>query len=382
MSGTRSADLVVIGGGVIGLSAAYEVAARGLKVMVVERDRPGAGATDVAAGMLAPVAEAESSLPEILELGLDSIRRYPDLVARVEEDSGLSCDYARTGTLLVALDADHRETLRHVAAERERMGLEVRELSARQVRTLEPRLSPRTVAGLELVDDHRVAPRKLARALAGAIESRGGVLVFPARVTALDADGPGVTVEGANGDRLHVDAGAVLVAAGSWTARDVPGFAELPLRPIKGQVVRLRGRRLIERVIRTPDVYLVPRVDDELVIGASSEEQGFDDAEKVGPILALLTDAWRALPEIRELQLQETDVGFRPALRDHLPAIGPTGRPGVYLATGHYRHGILLAAATAWLLARLIVDGETSPLLRPFAPGRFAATTTPGEPPG
>lgn len=372
MNGGRTTDLLVIGGGVIGLSVAYEVARRGRSVMVVEKERPGSGATDVAAGMLAPIAEADASLPQIVQLGLDSVRRYPEMVARIEQDSGLDCDYVRSGTVMVALDADHREVLRHLAGERERMGLEVRELSAGEARELEPRLSPRVVGGLQLMDDHSVDPRRLARALAAAIERRGGSLVFPAQVTAIDREGPSVAVKGASGQILQVRAGAVLVAAGSWTSRDIPGFDHLPLRPVKGQVVRVRGEKLIERVVRTPDVYLVPRSDGELVVGASSEEKGFDDRQLIGPILRLLTDAWRALPEIRELELFETNVGFRPTLRDHLPAIGPSGVEGVYLATGHYRHGILLAAATAELLAGLIVDGDSPELLQAFDPRRFA----------
>lgn len=150
---------------------------------------------------------------------------------------------------------------------------------------------------------------------------------------------------------------------------------DLPMRPVKGRILRLRGERLLHHVVRTPDVYLVPRADGELVVGATMEERGFDRGQRAGAVLDLLLEASRVLPGIRELDLVECSAGFRPALRDHLPAIGEA-RPGVFVATGHFRDGVLLSVITARLLGDLICDDRLDPLLEPFRPSRFAAVET------
>ena len=204
-----------------------------------------------------------------------------------------------------------------------------------------------------------------------AIEARGGTLVWPAEVLELELGQRWKAVVEVPGDRLEISAENVIVAAGAWTRDAAVACERLPLRPVKGQVLRLRGERLLRHVIRTPDVYIIPRASGDLVLGASSEEQGFDARPTAGPMMDLLYNAWRALPGVYELELDEVCVGFRPALRDHLPAIGATEHDRLYVATGHYRNGILLAPATAALLADLI-DGQNPELLRGLEPGRFA----------
>ncbi len=371
MKSRQTVDVLVIGGGIIGLASAYENLRRGHSVLLVEKVRLGAGATHVAAGMLAGAAEAEPTQQAMVRLAVDSLKRYAEFVGAVESDSGLQCGYDTTGTLLVALDQDHLEHLRHGAAEHERLGLHCEQLDAEEIRRREPRLSPKVVGGFAADEDLQVDPRALARALAVAVEARGGILVWPAEVLELQSDGRWRAVVEVPGNRLEVSAERVIVAAGAWTRDAAAACEKLPLRPVKGQVLRLRGERLLDRVIRTPDVYILPRASGELVIGASSEEQGFDTRAAAGPVMELLYSAWRALPGIYELELDEVCVGFRPALRDHLPAIGATEQEGLYVATGHYRNGILLAPATAVLLADLM-DGGDPELLKGLEPGRFA----------
>ncbi|HEX6737357.1 MAG TPA: FAD-dependent oxidoreductase, partial [Vicinamibacteria bacterium] len=170
-----------------------------------------------------------------------------------------------------------------------------------------------------------------------------------------------------------VAARQVVLCAGAWCQEALPDPPALPLRPVRGQIVRLRGEPLIRHVVRTPDVYLVPRADGELLVGATSEERGFDPAPTAGAVLELLREAFRALPGVAELAVSELTVGFRPALRDHLPAIGPTRRPGVFVAAGHYRNGVLLAPITARLLVDGLVGGAMPEALAPFSPLRFEA---------
>ncbi|MEI7926848.1 MAG: FAD-dependent oxidoreductase, partial [Chloroflexota bacterium] len=187
----------------------------------------------------------------------------------------------------------------------------------------------------------------------------------------------GTALTPAQADLLGRHARTVVVAAGAWSrqiASPIVGMpvVPLPMRPVKGQILRLQGERIIQHVVRTPDVYLVPREDGELVIGASMEDVGFDERSRAGAVHDLLREARRAVPGIAELDLVECGVGFRPALRDHLPAIGNVDGAGLFVATGHFRNGVELAPITARLLADLICDGRLDPLLEPFAPGRFA----------
>lgn len=369
-----AADMVVVGAGIIGLSVAWEASRRGWEVLVVDRHEPGSGASSVAAGMLAPISEARPTEEALVRFGRDSLDRYPEFVDALEEATGIDCLLQRGGVLLVAVDRDHLEVLEHEQRNLEAMGLEAERLGGRRVLELEPRLAPGVVGGLATPDDRSVDPRRVTRALVCALEGAGSRVVPETTLETLDHDGGvrGVELE-REGRRVRVETGRVLVAAGSWSHRVLPELSGLPLRPVKGQLVRLQGEVLIQRMVRTPDVYLVPRENGELVVGASSEEQGFDDSVTAGIVMDLLYEGWRALPGLYELELREINVGFRPALRDNLPAIGPAGVgiPGLYLATGHHRNGILLAPATAHHLVDTMETGEAPSELHPFAPDRF-----------
>lgn len=374
-------DLAVVGAGIIGLACAYEAAAGGRRVVLIERDQPGSGAGGVAAGMLAPASEGEAGDRHLIDLALESCERYPQWVQAIEADSGFPCGYRTEGSLLVALHHDHLAELRQLAASQARLGLAVEWRDADDLLAIEPNLSPRVVGGLAAPGDRQVDPRRLMRALVGAVQRRGGTLYRGASEIELETAAGRVTgvrfLEGTE-ERL-VRAEVVLVAAGAWSGAFWPSeWGQLPLRPVKGQVLRLRGAPLIRHVVRTPDVYLVPREDGELIVGATSEERGFDTRVMAGAVLDLLREAWRVLPGVAELEFAEASVGFRPALRDFLPAIGPTPTEGLYFATGHYRNGVLLAPATAALLWEAMERGTLPDRLKPFDPRRLVTAPAVG----
>lgn len=356
-------DLLVVGGGIVGLSIAFEALARGMRVTVLERDRVASGASGVAAGMLAPLCEAQD-MPEALHgFAVESADAYPAFVEAIQTASGLDVDYVRAGTLLVAADRDELRELAQTVRMLERAGLEVQPLTVREVLREEPRLSARIAGGLRAHGDHHVDPVALCEAMAAVVRSRGR-LVEGVEVTRVEGEPGALTVHTAD---TPWSAKQVVLAGGPWT--DALMDDPLPLRPVKGQVLTLRGERLIHRVVRTPHVYLVPRSDDRLHIGASSEELGFDLRPGAGVVMDLLKEAYRVLPGIYDLALDRVAVGLRPCLRDGIPALGPTGRPGVFVATGHHRHGVLLAAATGrYMVSRLAGEHPWTPA---FHPARF-----------
>jgi glycine oxidase len=363
------ADVAVIGGGIIGLACADQLASRGKRVVVLERQRAGSGAGRVAAGMLAPVSESEAADEAFVDLALTSCAMYEEWTAAVQAASGLDPGYRSEGSLLLALHRDHEEELERLMAIQRRLNLTSEVVSREAVLEAEPYVSPRVVSGLSVPNDRQVDPRRLAPALAASLAAKGGRVIEGAAATPTSAAGH---ITGARTPDTEVSAEVVLMAGGVWSAEAWPATAgPLPLRPVKGQIFRLRGDPLVQHVIRTPDVYLVPRRDGELVVGATSEEQGFDTTVTTWAVLDLLREAWRVLPGIAELEVAELSAGLRPALRDNLPAIGATALEGLFVATGHYRHGIMLAPVTARLVADAI-DGVASEALRAFDPARFA----------
>ena len=368
------AEIVIIGGGVIGLAIALELVRRDRSVLVLERDRVGAGATWASAGMLAPVSEAQAEEPAMVELALESHRRYPEFVDAVEAASGLSCGFRQDGTLVVALGRDDEEELEHLRVAQQSRGLRSIPLTADEVFEREPHLSGWVTGGLLAAEDYQVDPRLLVKALAAAIRNGGGSIAEGARVETLEAEGGRLRrVSGRRGGReLTVDCDVAVVAAGAWSSAGIDSpVSDYGIRPVKGQICRLRGPRLTRHVIRTPEVYLVGRGSGELVVGATMEELGFDSTPTAGAVMDLLRKAWRVLPGIYDCAFAEFSVGLRPAARDHMPLMGATEVEGVFVATGHYRHGILLTPATALLMADLIANGRESSLLTPFGAQRL-----------
>ena len=363
-----SYDVIVVGAGVIGLSCAWRIAERGLSVCVLERDDPGAGASGVAAGMLAPVTEAEWGAQELLDLNLDSARRWPSFATELAGRAGTGVGYHPCGALVVAADRDDAEELRRLLAFQESLGLDVEWLGPRAARQLEPALSPRIAGAIHAPHEAQADPRALTRALVTALGRAGGELRCGVEVTALDRDG----VDTSAGP---IRAARVVVAAGAWSgALDA---AAPPVRPVKGQILRLRRRAgqppLAERLVRTPRCYVVDRAGGEVVIGATVEERGFDDAVTADGVYRLLEAAWEVLPDAGELEWVEAAARLRPGTPDNAPAIG-AARPGdgVVWATGHYRNGILLAPVTADAVADIVTGGDAPAVVAPFTPDRFA----------
>ncbi|MEV5876533.1 glycine oxidase ThiO [Streptomyces sp. NPDC052101] len=375
-----TSDVLVIGGGIIGLVTAWRAAQRGLATAVVDPE-PGGGAAQVAAGMLAAVTELHYGEETLLALNLESARRYPDFAAELTELTGHELGYRRCGTLQVALDADDRAHLRELHALQRRCGLESEWLSGRECRRLEPMLAPGVRGGLRVDGDHQIDPRRLAAALVVACE-RAGVTFHRVWAEQLDVvGGRAAGVTAADGTELR--AGQVVLAGGSLSGRlaGVPEAVLPPVRPVKGQVLRLTVppryapflSRTVRAVVRGGHVYLVPRENGELVVGATSEELGWDTTVTAGGVYELLRDAHELVPGITELPLTETRAGLRPGSPDNAPLLGPSGLDGLVLATGHFRNGVLLTPVTGDVLAQLLADGELPEEARPFTPQRFGA---------
>ncbi|MEV4905330.1 glycine oxidase ThiO [Streptomyces albidoflavus] len=376
-------DVVVAGGGIVGLVTAWRAAQRGLAVTVVD-PAPGGGAAQVAAGMLAAVTELHFGEERLLALNLASAERYPAFAAELAEASGQELGYRRCGTLAVALDADDRAYLRELHALQLRSGLESEWLSGRECRRLEPMLAPGVRGGLRVDGDHQIDPRRLASALVTACERAGVVWCRSTAGRLVVRGGRAVGVELADGSL--VEGGQTVLAAGSRSGllAGLPEEVAVPVRPVKGQVVRLavpeayrRGAaflgRTVRAVVRGSHVYLVPRENGELVIGATTEELGWDTTVTAGGVYELLRDAHELVPGLTELPFTEVRAGLRPGSPDNAPLLGPTALPGLHLATGHHRNGVLLTPVTGDVLADVLTTGELPGYADAFTARRFEA---------
>ena len=365
--------VVIVGGGVIGLATGWILARDGMPVTLFERDRAGRGTSWLAAGMLAPDAEIGFEELDLYDLSRESLRRWPDFAQAVEAASEQDVDYRDEGTLIVADDRDSAESIRRLYEFQQEQGLDVEWLTGAEAREIEPFLAPRLSAAIFAPSDHQVDNRKLLEALRTAFQRAGGALHEDTPVHAIvpDAAAPAVKTEGGQ----HVEASQVVVAAGVWS-RQIDGIepAQRPsVRPVKGQMLEVQMELPfgLEHVVRGPDAYLAPKSSGRLLIGATSEEMGFDTEVTAGGLYDLLEGAWEVVPGIYDLPVNDTWAGLRPASRDHAPVLGTAPAPGVVYATGHYRHGVLLTPVTAQEIARLVRTGETSRWLEPFSPRRF-----------
>lgn len=369
------ADVTVVGSGIIGQSIALEARRVGLRVAILEKKREGA-ATPAAGGMLSPSGEAFESEQHLINIANESCRIYPEFIQRVEQLSGLPTGYKTHGTLMVALTRDHVAELEQLGKAQKERGLQTKWLEPRVLKEIEPNLSPRQCGALLASDDHQVNPGLLSAALVQANKNAGTHSVTHDGNVLLDQKGgkaAGVLLEN-HPQYDRIESPWVIGASGAWTT-ELDGLKNLPLRPVKGQYVRLQGPSLIKHVVRTPDVYMIPRDDGILYLGASSEEAGFDTRPIAGHTMELLWHAFRAVPGIYELELLETASGFRPALRDHLPAIGKTSIPGLLTAIGHYRHGIMLAPITAAAILEILQTNRVPEIVNMFCATRFKDET-------
>jgi glycine oxidase len=380
--GGESLDAVIVGGGTIGLACAWRAARRGLRVRVLERDVPGAGATHVAAGMLAPVGEANWGEDALVRIALASARDWSGFAAELEQDSGLPSGYEPRGALHVALDRDEAEELRRRYDLMASLDLGVEWLRPSGCRALEAGLSPSVAAGVHLPGEAAVDPRLLVPALVAAVEGAGGEILVQAEVVDALFEGQRLAGVVTADDREH-RAEWVVLAAGAWSGASgwLPGPARPPVRPVKGQLLVLHGnseQTVSERIVTTERVYLVPRPDGRLIVGATVEERGFDLQVTAGGVHELLREAYRTLPDVAELELVETLAGLRPGTPDNAPLIGPGALDGLLLATGHYRNGILLTPGTAAIVAAMLAGEPTPPEAQLAHPGRFGADSAPG----
>jgi len=378
-------DVLIVGGGVIGMSIAWRAAQQGLSVVVAD-PRPGQGATHAAAGMLTPIAEAAYAEREIFALGRDSLLRYPGFITELQNATSLPTGFRQAGTLQVAYDADDLALLAEIRVLQESFGVHLEELTARDCREAEPMLDPSVRGGLLAHDDGSVDPRMLTVALHKAAQGSGARLVREAVTEIRSAAGR------ASGARLADDSVITarwIVLAAGWESAALPGLppgVAPPVRPVKGQILRLRMTgaanaglppglllRTVRGLVRGSSVYLVPRDSGELVIGATQEELGPDTTVTAGGIWELLRDARTLVPGITELELQDVTAGLRPGTPDNAPVLGPSGLPGLVLATGHFRAGVLLAPVTADTIATYLRTGTPDPIWAAFRADRFPA---------
>ncbi len=342
---------------------------------VLERGEPGAGATRVAAGMLAPVGELTFGEPELLELTLAAAGLYPEFVAELETATGETTGYERLGALHVALDRDEAAQLRRVHDLQRSLELAAEWLPPRRCRDLEPGLTPSFHGGVFAAGEAAIDPRALTRVLLAAARAEGVEVLTGREVVEGIFDGErltGVRTRGRHeseeevrrelsphtGDN-SIRAEAVVLAGGAWSGAMtwLPEHARPPVRPVKGQVVELRGRDsepVARHILASERVYLVPRPDGRLVVGATVEEMGFDTAVTAAGVHELLREAYRLLPDVAEMEWVGATAGLRPGTPDNLPLVGPGAIDGLVLATGHFRNGILLAPLAAQAVADLL----------------------------
>lgn len=363
----------IIGGGIIGLGIGWQLQRRGVEVTLFEKNGVGQQASRAAAGMLAPYAEVGFEEVELMRLGQESLQLYPKFLDELAEDARGVPELDRCGTLMIGIDRDDTEHLKRLYDFREELELRVEMITGTEAREREPLLSPNVVSAVWLPDDGQIDNRKLIESLSRAFTNCGGELLEQHPVTKIDV------VNGTLGG-LQTESGTfrfdgIVLAAGCWSGsiEGIPKKILPPIRPVKGQIITLEKTREcdLKGTVRSPRMYLVPKKDGTLRLGATSEEKGFDTTPTAGGQKELLEDGWEAVPAIYDLPLVETIAGLRPASRDHAPVIGETDLKGFYCATGHYRHGILLTPVTVYNFVEEIIEQTVTETLQPFRPQRF-----------
>lgn len=358
---TAQPHVAVVGAGIVGRAVAWRLACAGSAVTLIDPD-PHRSAARVAAGMLAPVTEAHSSEQQVLPLTMAGAARWPSFAAELHAAAGRETGFVACGTLLVARDQADLAVLEALADELRSLGSDVERLTSRQLRTREPALSPTVRGGLLVPGDHQVDPRRCLEAL---VVGGDQLEVRELRDEATAVDGSGVDL--LDGGRL--DADHVVVCAG-WASSAI---VDVPVRPVKGQILRLRAsaRSLLPaHVVRGLDVYVVPRSDGEIVVGATTEEVGAETDVTAGGVRRLLDEAWRIVPGLDEAVLVEAAAGLRPGTPDGAPLLGTTA-DGVHVATGHHRNGVLLAPLTADAVTAAICGDGWPAAVAPFGLDRF-----------
>jgi glycine oxidase len=366
----KSAEIVIVGGGVIGLAVARALAARGVgDILLLERAAIGMEASYAAAGMIAPQVEADE--PDIFfRLLCESRDRYPAFASTLQEETGIDVEFDTTGTLYLAFTSTDEENIQRRFEWQKRAGLPVERLTAAEARALEPIISNHVRAALKFPVDTQVESRLLVKALAESCCRRGVGLVTETRVASLRTSGGKVVgVETSSG---FVATNNVVVAGGAWSSM-IQGLPDIPIEPVRGQMLCfLSEPKIADHVIYSPRGYLVPRRDGRLLAGSTTELVGYDKAVSTSGMLQISSHAFEISPRIHTLRILDSWAGLRPRAADNLPVLGPCGEiKGLVYATGHYRNGILLAPLTGELIASAIIDEIIPPLLTAFTADRF-----------
>jgi glycine oxidase len=366
----RGGDVVVLGAGLIGLAIARELSKRGAAVRVIDAGEPGSGASWAGAGILAPDTEALSSTL-MRALCVRSLTLYPAFVEELRAESGVDAWLRLDGVVELATTEAEADRLRAHVATLLRDGVAARWLDRSDAVTLEP-ATVGSVLGASLIErEGQVDNRRLGRALRAACE-RCGVRIYSGMgVPAIEADTR--RVRGVRTPDGFVAAPVVINATGAWagTLDGVPAHAQVPVRPVKGQMLALSmPRGLVRRVVWYTGGYVVPRSDGRLLVGATVENAGFDVRVTADGVSRLLRDALAALPALRDLAISETWAGLRPGTPDGLPFLGGTALEGYFVASGHYRNGILLVPVTARAIADVVENREPPVDIGPFSPLR------------
>lgn len=363
-------EVAIVGGGVIGLAAAWALTRAGARVELFERGALAGEATAASAGILAPLAESVTPGP-FVELALAGLHSFPEEIEALKDDSGLDPEYRRCGVLRLGLDAAAAESLRSAAAWQANAKLDLRWLEPRQIASLEPGLTP-CEGGLLSPNEGHIHPARLAAALAAAAAHRGAVLHEHAAAPLPWIEGGRLRGLLVDGEQRGYD--RVLLAAGAWSGAwaETAGVT-VPVRPIKGQMLLLRAiPPPVRHVVFAGHGYLVPRADGTVYVGATQEEAGFDRRVTAEGIHELAGVAAALAPTLRDAEFIEAGAGLRPGSADGLPVLGPApGHDNLLLAAGHFRNGILMSLITARIIAALATGNEPPLDLTPFSAGRF-----------
>jgi glycine oxidase len=365
---TKTAEIIIVGGGVIGLSIARELARHGVSdILLFDKSELGKEASWAAGGILAPQVEADST-DDFFKLANASRNLYPSFAQALHDETGIDVELDPTGTLYVAFSEDDEAALRQRFAWQQRAGLRIEWLDSKDVRRVEANLSREVRCALRFPNDWQVENRKLIEALIASNENLGVQLVPNCEVSSLHERN---RVVGVRTRRGTIAAPVVVNCAGAWTSSLFP----VEVEPVRGQMLCFKpSTQLAQHVIYSSRGYLVPRRDGRLLAGSTSEHVGFDKRVTAEGINAIQSMAFDIAPSLRAERLTDSWAGFRPRASDDLPVIGPDAEiAGLFHATGHYRNGILLTPITANLVAKLITDGSHSPLFAGFSPNRLDA---------
>jgi len=362
----------IVGGGVIGLSIAHQLLKRGISVSIFEAKQIGQGSTHAAAGMLLPTSETSFEDLDMYRLSTESLQIWEEYHKELELESGLQVDFRTGGSIMLAHDRDSSSNLKRLHAFQKKHSFASEWLSASELRKKEELISPKAVGGVYCPNDRQVDPRKVMLALEETVRKLGASIQTDTAIDRVEEDKEGLRVQKSNQDSEQFD--TVVLAAGVGSGHiNVEGVTLPSIRPVKGQMLEmLMSEDLkLSHLVEGDGAYLVPKAENRLLIGATTEEKGFEKGMTVGGVYRLMESARDLVPAIEEMKLTDMWYGFRPATIDNKAAVGWTDMQGLFFASGHYRNGVLLAPVTAREASKMILDGYESELLDAFQPSRF-----------